>query len=344
MSHRLPGLSNGWAIASYAVALPHLPRGSDAPVVPLAAHRRPRRRWPFALGALGLVCAAVLAAAWFGSPSPSNPGGAIRARLRATGGQFVPLSAVAPVFREAVVATEDERFWRHHGIDVIGIGRALAYDVGHLSLSQGASTITEQLAKDLYLGGNDHSPWRKLEDAAVAVRLEAALSKDQILEDYLNSVYFGDQAYGIGAASERYFGVAPARLDLARASLLAGIIQAPSSDDPFVDPSAARLRQADVLASMVRNGYITGVEARQVMDRPLRLADGRALPPEPGVSVAPAAAFSGPEMAAGIGLAILGLLALLVSRRRFRGLIWRLAPAATLVVGVWLATRALHGD
>src|SRR5262249_33334956 len=151
------------------------------------------------------------------------------------GGSYVPLGSIAVRMREAVVAAEDERFWRHHGVDAIGVARAAAYDVSHFSLRQGASTITEQLGKDLYLGGDDRSPLRKVEDAVVAVRLESHLSKDQILELYLNEVYFGAGAVGVDQASERYFGVSPSHLSLAEASLLAGLIQAPTLDDPFTD-------------------------------------------------------------------------------------------------------------
>jgi membrane peptidoglycan carboxypeptidase len=90
----------------------------------------------------------------------------VSAHLRAGGGRPVALDRIAPILGQAVVATEDERFYRHHGVDLIGVLRALPYDLAHFSLAQGASTITEQVAKILYLGGNDHTPWRKLEDAA----------------------------------------------------------------------------------------------------------------------------------------------------------------------------------
>jgi membrane peptidoglycan carboxypeptidase len=96
----------------------------------------------------------------------------------------VALEGTAPILRQAVVATEDERHYRHHGIDLIGLLRALPYDLAHCSLAQGASTITEQLGKILYLSGDDHTPWRKLEDAALALKLESRYSKQQLLTAY----------------------------------------------------------------------------------------------------------------------------------------------------------------
>ncbi len=138
------------------------------------------------------------AAAWLTSPSGGRLDARVHARLRGGSGRYVVLERVAPILREAVVATEDERFHRHHGVDLIGLLRALPYDLAHLSLAQGASTITEQLGKLLYLGGNDHTPWRKLEDAALAVKLENRYSKEQLLAGYLNSAYFGTAPTGSG--------------------------------------------------------------------------------------------------------------------------------------------------
>ncbi len=220
--------------------------------------RRSHLAWLAAPVPLAIVLVAIaFGIAWLTAPSVSRLGARVRALDRANGATPVRLAAVAPVMREAVVATEDERFYRHDGIDVIGILRAVPYDLSHFSLAQGASTITEQLAKLVYLGGNDHNPWAKLRDAAIALRIEGAYSKDQILQDYLNTVYFGAGAYGIEAASRRYFGVDASKLDLAQATLLAGLIQDPSADQPYADPADTRQRQADSLASMVRDGYAT---------------------------------------------------------------------------------------
>jgi membrane peptidoglycan carboxypeptidase len=191
--------------------------------------RRPfhgRRKLVAGLASVVVACAAVGGAAWFASPPAVALGRRVETRLRGTGGRAIQLSQMPLILQHAVVATEDERFYRHHGIDVIGVLRALPYDVTHLSFAEGASTITEQLAKVLYLGGNDHNPWRKLEDAAVAVKLETRYSKARILSAYLNSAYFGEGAYGVEAAAERYFGIPAGALDPSQATLLAGLIQA----------------------------------------------------------------------------------------------------------------------
>jgi transglycosylase-like protein len=313
---------------------------TERPARPPRARRRPVL---IVVGAVAACVVGVLAAAWFSVPSGSDTGRRVAADLRRHGSSFVPIDDVAPQMRQAVVATEDERFYRHHGIDVIGLARSAAYDVTHVSLQQGASTITEQLAKELYLDGNDHSPWRKLQDAALAVHLESHLSKDQILGDYLNTVYFGAGAFGVGRASERYFGVAPSRLSLPDASLLAGLIQAPSADDPFADPSAARSRQEAVLTSMIRNHDITIGEGALALSKPLRLAGGRTLPGVTGVDLAPGPAFSGPQMAVGIAL-LIAFLVFLLSLWRSRRSLWRLVPAIGLVIGLLLVARSLRGD
>jgi membrane peptidoglycan carboxypeptidase len=210
------------------------------------------------------------------------------------------------VLRDAVVATEDERFYRDDGIDIIGVLRALPYDVAHLSFAEGASTITEQVVKVLYLRGNDHSVWRKLLDAATALKLEGRATKAQILSAYLNSAYFGGGAYGIAAASERYFGVRPAVLGLDRASLLAGLIQAPSLYDPFRHPDLARARQTEVLRSLVRDGFVAQPVAAAALAQPLRLRGGARLRGLRGVDLAPGPAFLWWQLALGAAIAAVG--------------------------------------
>ncbi|MGD0166306.1 MAG: biosynthetic peptidoglycan transglycosylase [Gaiellaceae bacterium] len=306
------------------------------------------RRWlllGFAVAALG--AGAVFAAAWFSSPTPRALDSRVDTRLHASGGRDVSLSGVAPILREAVVATEDERFYRHHGIDVIGIMRALPYDVFHLTTAEGASTITEQVAKLIYLGGNDHSPWRKLEDMALALKLERRYSKEQILAAYLNSTYFGEGAVGIGAASERYFGVSPRKLGAAEASLLAGLVQAPSAYDPVQHPAAARERQVVVLRSLVRSGALTTEEASAAIGRPLRLRDGRVLPAVQGIDFAPGPAFIWWELTLGAVLVLLGAATIIVVRTapirvEHRRIALRLASLALVLVGVDVVARSFR--
>ncbi len=297
--------------------------------------------------AAAMALASTGAAAWVVSPAGTELQAHVELRLRGTGGRAVAASALAPILRDAVVATEDERFYRHHGIDIVGVLRALPYDATHLSLAQGASTITEQVAKLLYLQGNDHTPWRKLEDASVALKLEARYTKAQILAAYLNSDYFGEGAYGAWAASKRYFGVPPRQLDTAQASLLAGLIQAPSLYDPFRHPRLARMRQAEVLRSLVRDGFLTKAEASVAAGRPLRLRAGRTLPPIRGVDLAPGSAFIWWRLALGTAVTLLGTLLLVASQRpRLRiahGLVaFRIASVLLTLFGIGIAIRAFR--
>jgi membrane peptidoglycan carboxypeptidase len=305
------------------------------------------RRLATVLGVVAIAIVAGGAAAWIASPSPSALAARVESRLRTTAGEPVGAGAIAAILREAVVSTEDERFYRHHGIDVIGVIRALPYDLTHLSFAQGASTITEQVAKVLYLGGNDHDPWHKLEDAAVAWKLENRYSKAQILAAYLNSAYFGERAYGIEAASERYFGIAPQRLDAAQATLLAGLIQAPSLYDPYRNPALARARQAEVLRSLVRNRFLDVGRATRMLARPLRLRSGAILPPLRGVDLALGPAFVWWRLllgAAVVAAAAAGLAATWLGRGSpHRGvLVLRLALFALVMLGAAAIIRSFR--
>ena len=313
---------------------------------PIDPQARPRSRWRARLTlAVLVIVIAVLAtifAAWDSSPNPSDLNARVDKMLAADGAVRVPLTAIPPALREAVVATEDEHFYRHHGIDTLGLLRAVAYDVTHLSAAQGASTITEQLAKLMYLNGNDGSPWRKLIDAVTAFRIEQHYSKETILSSYLDVTYFGHGAYGIAAASHRYFGVAPEKLDLAQSSLLAGLIQAPSAYDPLEHPSAARARQVGVLRSMVRNGFIAQEEGADVLERPLALAGGAQLPALTGVDLAPGSLLSSTAISVAAGLFFAGLIALYVVHRTRARTAWRWAARATVLAGLVVAARALR--
>jgi penicillin-binding protein 1A len=306
-----------------------------------------RRRAAIAVAVLSAAVVSAAAVAWLASPSAQGLQTRVALRLRGTTGRVVTASAVAPSLRAAVVATEDERFYAHHGVDVLGVLRALPYDLTHLSLAQGASTITEQVAKLLYLHGNDHNPWRKLEDATVALKLEGRYGKEQILAAYLDSVYFGEGAYGAAAASERYFGVRPAQLDTAQSSLLAGLIQAPSAYDPRLRPGLARTRQVDVLRSLVRNGYLTDEEAAAALAQPLHLRGGGTLAAVRGVDLAPGPAFTWWQLWIGAAIALAGTAMLAAIRfgvlgRTHARLVMKVASIALLVVGVGVAIRAFR--
>jgi membrane carboxypeptidase/penicillin-binding protein PbpC len=284
--------------------------------------------------AVAALLAGAFAAIWMSTPSVTDLGRRVSARLR-----------IAPVLAQATVATEDERFYSHSGVDVVGLLRAIPYDLSHLSLAQGGSTITEQLAKNVYLGGEDRSPYAKARDVALAIRLEARYSKHQILAAYLASAYFGHGADGIAAASRRYFARTPAHLTLGQASLLAGLIQAPSALDPYRYPARARARQVDVLRGMVRNHFITSAQGVAVLRRPLRLAGGSSLPALAGhISLSPGPAFDVAELALGFALIAAASLVLFALHRR-APCAARAVRAFTLLVfllGLWATIRSFR--
>jgi penicillin-binding protein 1A len=186
----------------------------------------------------------------------------------------VSFQKVTPVMRQAIIDTEDRRFYENNGIDYIGILRALKTDVTSGSLAEGASTIEQQLVRNLYLTPQQ-SFSRKVTEACLAVQLDRRWSKNRILTAYLNDIYFGRQAYGIEAAARTYFGVQAKQLSLDQAALLAGLPQAPSAYDPFARPGAARARRAEVLQAMLQAGDISRARYRQALHRPLGLHQQR---------------------------------------------------------------------
>ena len=205
---------------------------------------------------LGLATAVGLAV----TPPVDDMPGRVDAVLSAHKAVRVGLNAVPDQLSEALISIEDERFYSHHGIDSQGLLRALFADIYHRRALEGASTLSQQLVKNLYMDHNDDG-WRKPEDILLAIKLESKFSKHAILESYLNSVYFGHGAYGVGQAAEVYFHEPPARLDLARASMLAGLPQSPSYYDLYRNPCAARARHFAVLAQMAHDGYINQAQA-----------------------------------------------------------------------------------
>ncbi len=182
--------------------------------------------------------------------------------------QSVKLSQVPPILVEAVIAAEDRRFYEHSGIDPIGIIRAIAQDVRQPNRRQGGSTITQQYVKNVYVG-RELTFRRKLREAAIAVKLERRLSKDQILERYLNTIYFGRGAYGVQLAAQAYFGKDVGQIDLAEAAYLAALIRGPESTDASRNEEKARRRRSSVLTAMVQTGSITPAQAAEAEQRPL---------------------------------------------------------------------------
>lgn len=171
----------------------------------------------------------------------------------------VSLSEISDYLLQATVAVEDRRFFQHMGFDLSGMARAMISNLKNRQTTQGGSTITQQLAKNLYLT-HERTVKRKVKEAIYTVHLERNYSKDEILEKYLNTIYYGHSAYGIEAAAQVYFGKSADELTLAEASLLAGLPRGPQLYSPFIDEAAAALRQKTVLNQMVTAGYISEEE------------------------------------------------------------------------------------
>jgi membrane peptidoglycan carboxypeptidase len=191
-------------------------------------------------------------------------------QLATEGEPFTPLRDVSPYLVEATVAVEDRSFWVNPGVSVEGILRAAVVDLLHGAFVQGGSTITQQLVRDELLG-YQKSLHRKLEEIGYALLCTRMYSKREILALYLNEVNYGHGALGIRAASEAYFGLPPADLDLAQSALLAGIPQDPEGLDPYRHPAAARARREVVLQAMVATHAISPAEARAAAATPLGL-------------------------------------------------------------------------
>jgi penicillin-binding protein 1A len=175
---------------------------------------------------------------------------------------------IEPLMKQAIVAIEDRRFWEHNGVDVRGIGRALWADIRHKGVVEGGSTITQQFVKNTYTG-SERSIGRKVREAALAWQLTQQWSKDRILTAYLNTIYFGNGAYGVQQAATRYFGHDAKPMTLAEAALLAGIPADPAGYDPIAHPRAARARRATVLRAMLDAGVVTASEAHAAARAPL---------------------------------------------------------------------------
>ena len=181
---------------------------------------------------------------------------------------YVPLKDVSKYYTNAVVAVEDHRFKEHGPVDYIAIIRAIVSNIKAKDFNEGGSTITQQVAKNLYfMNGNYDVVSRKIAEILIAIDLEKEYSKDDILEFYINTIYFGDGYYGVREASNGYYKKEPKELNLSESSMLAGIPNAPSIYAPTVRPDLAKSRQGKVLSSMVEYGYISQKEADEIINK-----------------------------------------------------------------------------
>ncbi|MCA0317326.1 MAG: PBP1A family penicillin-binding protein [Proteobacteria bacterium] len=229
----------------------------------------------------GIIVAGVIA--WYAAhlppthslqvpPRPPNiaivaADGAELANRGDTGGAAIQIRSLPRHVSQALIAIEDRRFYSHFGLDVVGLGRAVFTNLTRRGMHQGGSTLSQQLAKNLFLTP-DRTLGRKVQEALLALWLEHNYSKDQILELYLNRVYFGAGAYGIEAAARRYYDKPATALTLQESAVIAGLVKAPSRLAPTRNPQEAQERAKLVLAAMTEQGYITEAQARAARDNP----------------------------------------------------------------------------
>ena len=235
------------------------------------------------VGLLALVVAVAVATAYLPSygelTKRSDLGQMIRVRaangqvllsLGPSFGKWLPYDQIPPEMRAAIISTEDRRFRSHIGVDPIGIARSIEVRISSGHWRQGGSTNTQQLARNIFLT-NNRTFVRKIKEGVLALALERKFSKDQIVELYLNRVYFGGGAYGIDAASRKFFGHGADHLSLGEAAILAGLVKAPSNYSPTADVEAARNRSGVVLDTMAKNGFITPEEAASANPAEVRI-------------------------------------------------------------------------
>jgi penicillin-binding protein 1A len=185
---------------------------------------------------------------------------------------LTPINEIPKIMKEAVLSIEDSRFYEHNGVDYKGMVRAALANLARVK-SQGASTITMQVARNVYLS-SEKTYTRKLYEVLLTWKLEHQLSKDQILEIYMNQIFLGNRAYGFAAASETYFGKPLKDITIAEAAMLAGLPKAPSSFNPVTNPSRARARQLYIIERMEENGFITHAQAEEAKQQELHVRTG----------------------------------------------------------------------
>lgn len=180
---------------------------------------------------------------------------------------YVYIGDVPDYYTNAIIAVEDHRFKNHGAIDIIAILRATVSNIQAKEFNEGGSTITQQVAKNLYFISEDDVISRKIAEALVAFDLEKNYSKDDILEFYINTIYFGEGYYGIKEASNGYYKKEPKDMNLDEATMLAGVPNAPSVYAPTINPDLAKSRQNKVIRSMVEYGYLSQEEANKVLNK-----------------------------------------------------------------------------
>jgi penicillin-binding protein 1A len=185
---------------------------------------------------------------------------------------LTPIADIPKVMKDAVLAIEDARFYSHSGVDYRGLMRAALANLGRVK-SQGASTITMQVARNVYLS-SEKTFTRKLYEVLLTFKLEHLLSKDQILEIYMNQIFLGNRAYGFAAAADTYFGKPMKDLTIAEAAMLAGLPKSPSGNNPISNPSRARSRQLYIIDRMEENGFITEAQAETAKKQELKIRNG----------------------------------------------------------------------
>jgi membrane peptidoglycan carboxypeptidase len=228
----------------------------------------PARRFAVTVVIIAALVVPSILTLWVSTPSASDIQQRVLAATRAHGVVLLGEGDVPPLLAQAVVATEDERFYSHHGIDTIGLGRAFLYDATHSCLCQGGSTITEQLVKDVYLGGSDAGD-NKIVDIVMAYKVELIIGKQRILADYLSEITTGLNRYGVSEAACDYFHKPLGSLTIGQYALLAGVTQAPSLYDPTIDPGLASARRSSVLAAMLADKIITPDQAATANAEPV---------------------------------------------------------------------------
>ena len=273
------------------MATNHTPEGSKEHTAAPAAPRSLLSHvllWTFGIGAAFAVILALLVAVALAMAYPQLPDVSDLADYRpklsmrvysvegTQIGEFgeekrnlTPFKDIPKVMKDAVLAIEDARFYQHNGVDYIGLARAGLANLGRAK-SQGASTITMQVARNVYLS-SEKTFTRKIYEILLTSKLEHMLTKDQIFEIYLNQIYLGNRAYGFAAASEAYFGKPLKNISIAEAAMLAGLPKAPSAYNPIVNPKRARARQLYIIERMEENGFITAEQAAAAKQEELKI-------------------------------------------------------------------------